>query len=141
MIRRIIQFPEWNTYLRDYFGDGLNYAEEEGPAGGMLKPFDIFDDDWLHTAHGFDHVTVWDGVLLPGDTVYVPSGGAHAALNMEPDDDSPLGLSIAVTVRFGLHIRLRSIASIFFHFHLFLDRLISLTRLTVTRSVTFTASP
>jgi hypothetical protein len=83
---RVIMQQEWSTHLSAYFGDGINYGWE-GPSNGMKIPFDVFDDEFLSQNPDFDDVQVWDTTLLPGDTIYIPSGAAHGALNLFVSQD------------------------------------------------------
>jgi len=60
--------------MRNYFGDGLN-AE-----GNTLRAFDVFDEAVVKNLP--DEVQVFDTLLEPGDTIYIPTGAAHGAKNL-----------------------------------------------------------
>ena len=50
--------------------------------GGAIRPVDAFDDQAVEQEYIGRGATVYNGTLLPGDTIYIPTGVMHAGMNV-----------------------------------------------------------
>jgi len=53
----------------------------ETTTGAALRPVEAFDDEWAERELIGRGATVWNGTLEVGDTIYIPTGALHGALN------------------------------------------------------------
>ena len=85
---RVVGLDDWREHLTK--GDGP-YNDD----GTMRRAINGFDDEMVESEMIARGATVYNSSIIPGDTVYIPTGALHGALN-----DPSAGPAIAVTSNF-----------------------------------------
>lgn len=75
---RTISLPDWQRFLQSV----LPHNEGVAVTGGFLSAFDMFNDTLVESLLGSEGV-LYEATLSPGDTIYIPYGALHAALNLD----------------------------------------------------------
>ena len=94
---RVVTRDEWRARLARPSAAGAPLYSSEGKA---LSPVDAFDDGFAERELLGRGATVWNGTLDVGDSIYLPTGALHGALNA-----ADAGAAIALTSNFldGAH--------------------------------------